>query len=1033
MIKLVIIKNPFEPWNGREVHRIEPGKTAEEIMRQYMPLGTDVDIMVNSKPVESEAVVPDDSFVVIYPKVMGGRGGKILGAIAMIALTIYSGGIANGLWAKAGTFFAKGALGAVMASAAVMFVGGTLINRLFGQKTVVGKFGDWKNDATYSWDGVQTMEGQNNPVALTYGTVQSGGQSIGKFVNVLDNDEYLNWLVAAGEGPLTISDIKLNDNAVSYYKDVTVETREGTNTQAVIPAFNDTYSTKQLGYQLLDTERIDTAPGNATEGLIVKVEFSNGLYHANDDGGLGGAWVELAIAYRKMGAADWISALGGNAVSLVGDWLGTEEPVRFADNQTAPIGTYTARYAGTQVTITWPDGHAESATITQGGQGTIGPFIVKNISPIAVDLPDNEATEVITITKSFFVSGYRITGSQSSALRKEFKIDNLEASEYQVKIQVTGRSAGVDSSRDAVRCWWSAVTSIVHDDFTYPNIALIGIKAKATDQLSGTPTLKFLKTRPYVLVWNPTTRAYEQQASDNPAWACYDVLHQCSYLQNANTGAWEYEVRGIPAKYMLYDQFRAWADYCDEKNLKVNIELNSLDEMLATINNNIAAVGHGKVIRFGTKYGCVYDHVQQPVQMFGMGNIIAGSFHEEFMQTSDRANCVELTYTDAANDYNRETITIYADSYDTDAEEKTAQATFNGITSYEQAYREGMYQLYSNLYLRRTISFEANIDAIACTVGDVILVAHDVPKWAKSGRIHEVDGNVLLLPVELDSTTGDFRIQYRTINDNMYTSAVTILENRDGWCRVRLAEINAADPPQEYDIFDLAVATVGSKPFVVKSISRAQDFTRTIECIEYDERIYNEEYDIPEPQYNTGDAAIKNVSGLNATKYQYMASDGTIHYRLDVSWERESLGTYQIFTSSDNKSWNVLASVTVTQYTGDVSEDTAYVKVVTVNNLLRSSGVSMAITNMLSMIAGLEVTNLVAIVSGATVKLTWDTVTDANLQYYRIVVDDTAEYHALNASYDVTGLAQGHHDIDVSAVNRAGISGIAATTTITIP
>ena len=229
-------------------------------------------------------------------------------------------------------------------------------------------------------------------------------------------------------------------------------------------------------------------------------------------------------------------------------------------------------------------------------------------------------------------------------------------------------------------------------------------------------------------------------------------------------------MRGIPAKYMLYDQFKAWADFCQEKNYKVNIELNTVGEMLATINNNIAAVGHGKVIRFGTRYGCIYDHVQQPVQMFGMGNIIAGSFQEEFMQTSDRANCVELTYMDAANDYNRETITIYSDSYDTDAEEKTAQATFDGITSYEQAYREGMYQLYSNLYLRRTISFEANIDAIACTVGDVILVAHDVPRWAKSGRIHRVDGNTLLLPVELDSTEGDYRIQYRTLNDNTQTS-----------------------------------------------------------------------------------------------------------------------------------------------------------------------------------------------------------------------------------------------------------------------
>ena len=255
MIKLVIIKNPFEPWNGRELHTVEAGKTADEVIRQYMPACANVDILVNSKPIEPETIIPDEAFVVIYPKVMGGDSGKnILGTIAMIALSVFSGGIAGGLWAKAGSFFAKGALGAVMASAAVMFIGGTLINRVFGQKVDTGNFGDFKNDATYSWDGIQTMEGQNNSIALTYGTVQSGGQTIGKFVDVLDNKEYLNWLVAAGEGPSTISNIQLNDNAASYYKDLTVETREGTNTQTVIPNFNDTYSTKQLGYQLLAEE-----------------------------------------------------------------------------------------------------------------------------------------------------------------------------------------------------------------------------------------------------------------------------------------------------------------------------------------------------------------------------------------------------------------------------------------------------------------------------------------------------------------------------------------------------------------------------------------------------------------------------------------------------------------------------------------------------------------------------------------------------------------------------------------------------------
>ena len=1011
MAKLVIIKNPFHPYDGREIHDISAGLKAGEVLSQYAPACADVDIMVNSKPAEPSQVVSADDFMVIYPKVMGGRGGKILGAIAMIALSVVSGGIAANGWAAVG--IKGGTFAAFAASAAVMFVGGTLVNRLFGQKVDNGNFADWKNDATYSWDGVETMNGQNNPIALTYGTVQSGGQSIAKFVDMQDNKEYLNWLIAAGEGPLTISNIRLNDNAASYYKDLTVETREGTNTQAVIPNFNDTYSTKQLGYQLLTEERVDTVPGNASEGIIVKVEFSNGLYYANDSGGLDDAWVEVLGAYRKVGSQNWVPFVYGTDIAT-----GTAG-ITVLEGKIPPVGQYHITVTENQnepgnktVDITYPDG-----TTVSGTPGNIGDFVVS----------DSATTGTFSVVQK----GFRIKAHQSSALRKEFRIDPLEPAAYEVRMQVTARSHDVDSSRAAVRCWWSSLTSIVHDDFSYPNIALIGIKALATDQLSGTPTVKFLKTRPYVLIWNPTTESYEQVSSDNPAWACYDVLHQCSYLQDANTGEWEYEVRGIPAKYMLYDQFKAWADYCDEKDLKINIELNSLGEMLATINNNIATVGHGKVIRFGTRYGCIYDHVQQPTQMFGMGNIIAGSFSEEFMQTSDRANCVELTYMDAANDYNRESITIYADSYDTDAEEKTAQATFNGITSYEQAYREGMYQLYSNKYLLRTISFEANVDAIACTVGDVILVAHDVPKWAKSGRIYKVDGDVLLLPVELESTEGDFRIQYRTISDAMYTTAVEILENQDGWCKVRLAEIHAEDPPQEQDIFDLALATVGAKPFVVKSISRAQDFTRKIECIEYDERIYNEDYDIPAPQYSTEDAVIKNVTGLNATKYQYMASDGTIHYRLDVSWERQSTGTYQIYTSSDNMNWNILAGgIDGTQYSGDADESTAYVKVVTVNNLLRSSGASVLISNMASMIASLEIDDLTAEVSGKTVTAYWTDVT-SNLQYYQITFND-AFYKTLNANIQFDGLERGNYTITVAAINTAGIQGIAASETVTV-
>ena len=440
MIKLVIIKNPFEPWNGRELHTVEAGKTANEVIRQYMPACANVDILVNSKPIEPDVVIPDDSFAVIYPKVMGGDSGKnILGTIAMIALSVVSAGIVGSGWAamgiKAGTF------AAYAASAAVMFIGGTLINRVFGQKVDTGNFGDLKNDATYSWDGIQTMEGQNNSIALTYGTVQSGGQTIGKFVDVLDNKEYLNWLVAAGEGPLTISNIQLNDNAASYYKDLTVETREGTNTQTVIPNFNDTYSTKQLGYQLLAEERVDTVPGNASEGIITKVEFSNGLYYANDSGGLDDAWVEILGEYRKAGTENWIPFVYG--VDISSGAVG----ISVINGRMPSVGQYSVvvvdqhgpeELLSKTITITYPDGAQMSGAIRIGEeQAEVGDFVV--------------SASATTGTFSVVHKGARITAHQSSALRKEFRIDPLESAAYEVRMQVTARSHDVDSSRAAVR------------------------------------------------------------------------------------------------------------------------------------------------------------------------------------------------------------------------------------------------------------------------------------------------------------------------------------------------------------------------------------------------------------------------------------------------------------------------------------------------------------------------------------------------------------------------------------------------------
>ena len=859
MVTIVIVKNPFEPWNGREVQRIEYSGSLGMLLALYSKSGAELQGTINGYLACNEAQVKDGDFVVIFPVVEKGGGKSILGVIAAVALSVVSMGVAAGVaGAGWGTLSMAGVsatamVGGYLAAAAVMFLGSSLIGRFMGAKIDTGQYGE--NNPTYTWGDMQTMEGQNNAISVTYGKVRSAGQSIGKYVSVIDNKEYLNWLVSADEGPLEISKITLNDNDVSYYQGVNVEVRNGTNDQEVISNFNDTFFTKSMGYQLLDgTDRIDTAQGNATQGLIVKVEFSQGLYYANDNGSLGTAWVDLEAYYSKDG----------------GDW------VQFLKE--------------------------------------------------------------------------RVSGNQSSALRKEWRKDNLAAGEYRVLMRVTGRSHDVNNSRAAVRVYWLSVTSIVYDDFAYPNTALIGLKAMATDQLSGNPNLKFTKERASVLVYNPYTGKYEGKPANNPAWASYDMVHMASELYNVNTGKYEIEVRGARKETMMFDQFSEWAEFCESKKLYVNIEINTTGEMLEVINQNIANIGRGMVVRFGTRYGCVWDCVKQPVQMFGMGNIIAGSFTEEFLQTSDRANCVEVTYTDAESDYSRQTITVYSDTYDDDVEERAAQITFNGITSYEQAYREAKYQLACNKYQLRTVAFEANIDAIACTLGDVILVAHDVPKWANSGRVYKVEGQRLTLPVELDSTSGTYRIMYRTVNDNLYSSTVNIISNKDGWCEVSVnTPFNADDLPQKGDVFDIALSNLGSKPFVVKAITRAQDFTRKIEAIEYNEALYNENYLIPPINYTPQGDKAQNVTGLNASQVTYVDKDGRKMSRLYASWNMpDNGGTFTVLLSGDGGvTYNVLRSgISNPSIEEDVTPNTVYwLKVITVLGISQSSGVTVGPIN----------------------------------------------------------------------------------------
>ena len=922
MVKVIFVKNPFSPSRERAIKLSEATDKplsfyVDEFVNQLPKNEAYIEIDGRKVPAEyldtCNGIVKPNSFIVVMPKIAKGGGKSLLGLVAVIALSVVSfgvGGLASGagMW---GAGMGAWTFGGYLAAAAVMFLGGSLISKFMAPKIDTGKY--QSEDPTYSWNGVQTMDAQGNGIAITYGKVKSGGQSLQKFTTNDGDDQYFNWLVSAGEGPLTISDIKLNDNPIENFESVFYDTREGSNEQDIIDGFGDTFVNKSVGYELANDEwRVDYVDSNAANGIVVELECSQGLYHANDNGSLGTAWIDPRVECALDGTDDWIviAAAGPNVkYNTLGIYTNATKinPGRYKVSVFPKIEENdTKKWTVLIYTDIIKDRYSNSFTEDDvDGDLQVGPFMVPKANVISKG-------RYYRTTLDVYVDS-RISGAKSGVVRRQFRIDNLPAGKYKVRVTVTARSAAVDSTRDGVKIWWTQCNAIIYDDFSYPNTALVGIKAKATSQLSGsTPQLSFIKERANVWVWSPNANDYVERPANNPAWAAYDFIHGAKRLYNINTSSYEFVYDGVPKELMLYDQFEAWAANCDTMNLKINIEIVTVSDFWTIVNQDIAPIGRGLVVQFGTKFGCIYDHASQPVQLFNMGNIIQGSFELSYLGTEDRADVVEVTYFDADNNYEKSVITIYADDYDDiDIPNQPTQLTFNGITSYEQAYREGKYQLFCNKLLQETITFKTDVEAISCQVGDLILVSHDVPQWSFSGRIDKVnaDGSVVVgldieeIAIPAGETWG---IMVRSNADNTLTTyTVASVSGKYGEVKIKTT---SAIKASEGDLFSLGRINSIVKPFVVKSLQKSGDLEYTISALEYVEGVYSEDYTIPEPNYSLADAPIAQVTNLEISANSYTNDGGNPAKTLYLTWD--GTGVANIYLSSDNGETYYLAAST---------------------------------------------------------------------------------------------------------------------------
>ncbi|MFT4064267.1 phage tail protein [Paraburkholderia sp.] len=750
------ITNPFEPLKAAETDRWVWKKS--RTLDAYLPVGLAEDhvVSVNGAIVEPDkfrktTLKPED-YVVLCP-IPRGQGGKgIFRVIAMIAVAVaaaYTGGAAAAAYgATAGSALGvSAATGAMLVNAAVSVAvtvaGSLLVNAILPPVTATNTGSSLANSASYGADGAKNTSNEGVAVPVVYGNYRMAGNIIGLYTELNTsgsdasnngNNQILYMLINAGEGPIaSISDVLINDRAADEYQDVTLQQRLGAGAQSEIDWFSKVITPVNHNIMLpSDGTPLTFQTVEECEQFRVDFVCPSGLYSVDSSSGsVKSNTVAISAQYRQVGATDWLP-LGPTTTTY------REVDITPTVNGTLNPFDYDDTLIITGLSIVYPDG----GTVLNSDVAAVKAKYQQFVGQPVKNWPVSGGGMARMAFASTSVEGdITITDNLRAAVRRSYTSPQVALAKYEIQLarNVNYSIQTVNSYTNQVNSTFPTDTSdmaesdtyvtdineITFDGVAYNHTALLAVRVQMDDQLSSVPTVTFMHGGKLV---NTITRidgveTVATVSTTNPAWIWYDMATNQVYGAAID-----------PARIDL-DSVIAWADYCTQEGLAWNGPLDQIQNFWDA-SALVLRVGHAQVMQMGTRFYVTTEAPADPVMLFGMGNIVKDSFKMTWLGMKDRATEVDVTYFDKT-DYNKaKTVKVQDSTLALNAStQNVSSITIYGIDDIQTAYKEGAFALNLNRYLTQSVEFEAPVEAIACMPGDVVLVQHDMPDWAASGRL----------------------------------------------------------------------------------------------------------------------------------------------------------------------------------------------------------------------------------------------------------------------------------------------------------
>ncbi len=676
------------------------------------------------------------------------------------------------------------------------------------------------------------------------------------YTETVGNDQYLRMLFVWGYGPLQISDLKIGETPLGEFDSVEIETREGREDDAPLTLYtgsvlqNDLHlNLKQSGGYVVRTTEADA------DELSVDITLPRGLFKFNSNNNRIAASVHVEVQYSPAGMNTWSAGAE--------DYMALGSRTSGAFTRPGPYTYNNQAYTVTRIDRLVMDKASGALKILAGApkrqmidaDAAQAPAVPEGYHPIArverrssdaAVIPSTRITDErdpaqmgvsfeaagdflatssgVADTLDIAAGGLKFKGiyliaKRTAALRQSvgFKVPK---GQYDVRMRRLTPDAALDTVFDETH--WTAIRTVRYaSPVRMKNLAMTAIRIKATDQLQGVVDRFNGVVHSILPDWNGT--AWTEQVTSNPASLFRHVLQG---VGNA---------RPLADTRIDLSRIEAWHEACALQGREFNAVIDydiSVREML----EDIAATGRASPTLIDGKWSVVEDKPQSvPVQHFTPRNTFNFKGGKSF---EDLPQALRIRFINRERGYLQDERLVYDDAYTEETASKYETLELNGVTDPQQAWKDGRYHIATARLRPETYSFQADIEHIVCTRGDLVRFSHDVPMFGiSSARVKSVaisgdyaTGVVLDAVVEMEASKS-YTLRCRKADGS---SVILPLVTQTGKTRdlVFLDNVLLEAGPHAGDLALFGESGTESVELVVKSIEPGPDLSARITCVD---------------------------------------------------------------------------------------------------------------------------------------------------------------------------------------------------------